>query len=80
MTTPLLIVRPLPGTVGERQRVAHLLPAPSGRELPEQVTACCGATLRACDLELLPALAGIPCEPCLLRAPAPGGELAEGPE
>jgi hypothetical protein len=75
MTTPLLIVRPLPGTVGERRRVAHLLSAPVGRELPEQVTAYCGAALRTCDLELLPALAGMPCELCLLRAPARSGSV-----
>lgn len=78
MTAPLLIARPLPGTVGERHRVAHLVPIPSGEELPEHLTAYCGADLRTCDLELLPVLRGMPCEPCLLRAPKRSGELTAG--
>ena len=78
MTAPLVIVRPLPGTVGERERVAHLVPIPSGEKLPEQVKAYCGADLRTCDLELLPVLRGMPCEPCLLHAPKPSRELTAG--
>lgn len=61
------IGRPLPGTVGETRRVAHLFPAP--RHYPARLTAICGQRFWSGDLEWMNEPRGMPCEICLARAP-----------
>jgi hypothetical protein len=67
MTAALMIARPLPGTVGERERQAHLFPAAPG----DTLVAFCGAEFPADALEWLNRLSGMPCESCLINSPGP---------
>lgn len=69
---PLLIGRPLPGTVGETKRVAHLFPEPE--QYPARLRALCGAEFYSADLEWLGRITGMPCERCLIRTPGPVSE------
>lgn len=81
MGVRLLVVRPLPGTVGERRRVAHLVPLVGTERMPERLTACCGQSFGPDELELLDGMRGMPCESCLLQAPAvESAELTAGAE
>lgn len=49
--------------------------------MPERLTACCGQSFGPDELELLDGVRGMPCEWCLLQAPAvEGGELTAGAE
>ncbi|MTD55715.1 hypothetical protein [Amycolatopsis pithecellobii] len=68
MSAWLFIARPLPGTVGETRRVAHLFPEPT---TPDTITAYCGAAFGPHQLELLDTVGGMPCEACLARSPRP---------
>jgi hypothetical protein len=77
MAVRLLLVRPLAGTVGERERVAHVVPVPRGAGRTARLKACCGAEFGPGDVELLGKVSGMPCEACLWQAPRP--ELAELP-
>lgn len=69
MTAPVLLARPLPGTVGETRRVVHLFPMSEG--IAERLTALCGTTFLLGDLEALNCPRGMPCTACLTRAPMP---------
>lgn len=69
MTAPVLLARPLPGTVGETRRVTHLFPVPA--VVVAQLTALCGASFPPGDLEALDRPHGMPCTPCLARVPTP---------
>jgi hypothetical protein len=71
MTVRLIIARPLPGTVGETRRVAHLFPLPSDQAAPERMTAYCGDTFGSAELELLDRPTGMPCVSCLRHSPGP---------
>ncbi|HKS46712.1 MAG TPA: hypothetical protein VJT49_16690 [Amycolatopsis sp.] len=70
----LIVARPLPGTVSETRRVAHLFPKPS--TYPGQLIALCGAKYWSGDLEMLNGVRGMPCERCLARSPEPNGSIA----
>ena len=70
MNSRLLLGRPLPGTVGESCRVVHLFEVPPEGVVPEQLTALCGSSFGRGELERLDRPQGMPCEPCLRRAPA----------
>ncbi|MBA0127368.1 hypothetical protein H0B56_17615 [Haloechinothrix sp. YIM 98757] len=76
MGVRLLLARPLPGTVGESRRVTHVFPEPES--VPGRLDAYCGASFGVGELELLDGIRGMPCEPCLLLAPPPGGRLDGG--
>jgi hypothetical protein len=78
VTVRLLFGRPLPGTVGETRRVVHVFEAPTGDEVPERLTALCGLSFGAGELERLDAVRGMPCESCLRRTPTPEPELTDG--
>lgn len=67
MTVRVFIARPLLGTVGETERVTHVIRAAEGEPVPEWMTAYCGKRFVAGELELLDGPAGMPCEKCLRR-------------
>lgn len=69
MAIRLLLVRPVGPRVGERARVAHLVPVQEGASRPERLATCCGAEFGPGELELLDRVAGMPCEVCLSCAP-----------
>ncbi|GGM74639.1 hypothetical protein GCM10012275_51660 [Longimycelium tulufanense] len=71
MTGTFMLVRFLPGMVGETSRVVHLVPAPSAPELPTELVAYCGTTIPPDAAERLDAVEGMPCTTCLLTAPLP---------
>ncbi|WP_208024332.1 hypothetical protein [Amycolatopsis pithecellobii] len=72
--TRLLLARPVEGTVGERQRVTHLVYVPEARNRALLARACCGQAFGPGDLELLDGVAGMPCEACLRHAPINNAE------
>ncbi|WP_216213768.1 hypothetical protein [Amycolatopsis aidingensis] len=73
MTVRLLFARPLPGTVGETQRVTHLFAVPPESDsTPQELTALCGTAFGHGELELLDGVRGMPCESCMVRSPGPG--------
>ena len=64
----VVLARIKPGRALESRRVAHVfLLAP---EIPEDATliARCGAQLLVDDLQWLPGLVGMPCEPCVWQS------------
>ena len=66
----LLLARPVEGTVGERERVAHLLELPEEvQSRPARLRAFCGREFGPGELELLDRVTGMPCEPCLRKVP-----------
>jgi hypothetical protein len=71
----LFIARPLPGTVGETLRLAHLFRVPED-ETPPRLNALCGEDFGPDELELLEYPLGMPCEACLRNTP-PLNELLE---
>jgi hypothetical protein len=72
MNDPLIVVRLLPGRCRESQRVAHLVPLPAqASDIPDVLHAYCGREIVRDEYELLPGIVGMPCEPCVLRAPMP---------
>lgn len=62
-----VLVRPRPGVVGERKRVVHFV-LKWRDEADDQVTMCCGEHYPAEDLEVLGAITGMPCTPCLIHS------------
>lgn len=64
----LLLARPLEGTVGERERVTHLVYFPEVRNRIKLARACCGRAFGPGELELLDGVTGMPCEACLRDA------------
>ena len=67
-TPSILLVRPLPGTVGERNRTVHLVPMPDTETIPQHLTAHCGQQFAPGTIELLSQPHGMPCERCLAKA------------
>jgi hypothetical protein len=57
--------------VGEADRVCHLVPVPDSPTMPEFLVAYCGLRIGPGAAEVLPSMAGMPCEPCLVRSPVP---------
>lgn len=80
MTGPLVMfVRPLPGTVGERDRVVHIVPVPNPDAIPDALTAYCGQEFPPGTTEMLSDPRGMPCLVCVVRVPRPEApQLPEG--
>jgi hypothetical protein len=75
-----ILVRLLPGKVGESRRVVHVVPIPDVEEIPDVLTAYCGEEIRPDTAEWLPQMCGMPCTTCAFTAPAPQtGELPTTP-
>lgn len=81
---PIVFLRLKPGCGPERDRVTHLFPTanlfPSvrlqigGADDPEGTArVLCGLMLIPGTFDVLSDLIGMPCEPCLLNSPGPGG-------
>lgn len=77
MNGPVLMARPLPGTVGETARVTHLFPVPAEGVASARLVSFCGLGFGPSQLELLIELAGMPCVLCLLAAPPSSVELPD---
>ncbi|MET9260271.1 hypothetical protein [Amycolatopsis sp. NPDC004079] len=60
----------LPGgrLAGESDRTAHLCPVPHCERASDSLTALCGLVILPVRADLLPALTGMPCPACLVRA------------
>ncbi|WP_245533498.1 MULTISPECIES: hypothetical protein [Actinoalloteichus] len=71
----LLIVRLLPGLVGETRRTCHLIPIYRHVPLPRALTAYCGHRFDVDTVEPLWRITGMPCNACLARSPGPNLEL-----
>lgn len=71
---PLLLVRYIPGLVGESQRSVHLVLQPDHVDFQAgKLTALCGATFGPGELDLLDRFTGMPCNKCIaLSTPTPG--------
>jgi hypothetical protein len=69
MTVRLIVARPRPGTMGEAGRLTHTFEVPEAAGVPDRLEARCGATFGPGELELLPAVRGMPCMACLLETP-----------
>ncbi|APU17795.1 MULTISPECIES: hypothetical protein [Actinoalloteichus] len=67
-----VIVRFLPGVVGETWRTSHLVPVDIEVGIPETVSTYCGVRIARGTAEVLEAYAGMPCELCLLKQPRSG--------
>ena len=70
---PLLLVRlrvrqPDGSTVGESRRVCHIVLVPEVHTEPEFLTTCCGLRIGPGAGEVVPRVAGMPCEPCMARS------------
>ncbi|ASO22954.1 hypothetical protein [Actinoalloteichus hoggarensis] len=70
-----VIVRFLPGVVGETRRTSHLVPVDIDAGIPETVLTYCGVEIVRGTAEVLEAYAGMPCELCLLRQPRSGAGM-----
>jgi hypothetical protein len=64
----ILLGRLKSGTAPESRRVVHVLPLAADFLHNPVVAARCGTRLPACDLQLLPSLAGMPCELCVMSS------------
>jgi hypothetical protein len=79
VTVPVLLVRLLPGLVGESRRVVHVVPVVNAEEVPPVLVAYCGEPIERGTAEVLPDMVGMPCERCVLATPIPNaGEFATG--
>jgi hypothetical protein len=74
-----ILVRYLPGAVGESRRVIHVVPIPDVDDIPEVLVAHCGEQIRPGVAEQLYAPIGAPCNVCLFVAPPPAPAAAELP-
>jgi hypothetical protein len=75
-SVPVLLVRLLPGLVGETRRVVHVVPVPAAHVMPDVLTAYCGLQIKPNEAERLDRPTGMPCEPCALNTPSPNTEEA----
>ncbi|GAB3904227.1 hypothetical protein ACFQ1S_01330 [Kibdelosporangium lantanae] len=64
----VLLGRLKPGTVSESRRTVHVFPVTPDLGPDTALTARCGQTLPADDVQWLPGIAGMPCEQCVLRS------------
>jgi hypothetical protein len=72
-----ILVRYLPGAVGESRRVVHVVPIPDVDKIPEVLVAHCGEQIRPGVAEQLYAPIGAPCTVCLFTAATPTPAAAE---
>lgn len=77
MSAPLLLVRLLPGVVGESRCVVHVVVAlqDTRTAVPEVLTALCSEHIKPGTAEVLPDLGGMPCSPCFLAATPNANQL-----
>lgn len=75
MTRPVLHVRFLPDFVGETRRVVHVVPAPDGGAVPDELEALCGQRIKPGEAELMAPFAGMPCTTCVIASATPAPEL-----
>jgi hypothetical protein len=66
----MLLGRVKPGRIGESRRVVHVFVLASQAPHGAPLTARCGETVPADDLQVLPGLTGMPCEYCVQLAMA----------
>lgn len=78
MSDPFAFIRFRPKAVGETQRKVHLVPLPPILGAPSAIfeyaralKALCGQQFSPGKAELLPGVAGMPCENCLRLSPDP---------
>lgn len=80
---PILLVRPVAGSVGERERLVHVVGRSGSSGRPGVLKAFCGAEFNADELDLLDRITGMPCEDCLRLVPlqqaSEGDEIAREP-
>jgi DNA-binding MarR family transcriptional regulator len=69
---------PSGAVVGESQRVCHLVPVPRPSAVPEVLSAYCGVVIAPGTAELLTAISGMPCEPCLAQSRIPAFAMLRG--
>lgn len=72
----VMLVRTLPGLVGESRRVVHIVPVREATAMSQELRAYCGEVLDLSRVEQLPNLCGMPCERCFLNAPLDGAPSA----
>ncbi|WP_380494660.1 hypothetical protein [Streptoalloteichus tenebrarius] len=60
-----VLVRYLPGVVGETRRVVHMVRLAPGEFMSHHPRACCGTVLRLTLSEICELGEGVPCERCL---------------
>jgi len=58
-------------SLGARERLCHLAPAPDPGAMPAFLTAYCGLQIAPGSAELLDHMQGMPCEVCLGKSPIP---------
>jgi hypothetical protein len=67
----ILLGRVKPGRARESRRVAHVFLLLGSEVAPDStLTARCGEELLVGDMDWLPGMVGMPCEPCVLHAMA----------
>lgn len=76
MSGYVMLVRWLPGIVGEASRVVHVAPVYDGMDIGPTLKAYCGELLDLDKVEQLEGPAGMPCTPCVLNTPLDGGPAA----
>jgi hypothetical protein len=64
----ILLGRLKAGTTRETRRVVHVFLLASKAQSRAELTPVCGESLAAVDMQWLPGMTGMPCEPCLLRS------------
>lgn len=67
-------------TLGERERMCHLVPVGEWREVPIVLRAYCGTPIPPDSADLLSAVTGMPCEQCLAQAPLPPFAVLHTPQ
>ena len=70
----LIMVRLRSGVVGQRLRVVHLVPLSGAADIPELLTAYCGAEIAVHSAEVILEPSGMPCEACLATVPLPADD------
>ncbi|MFL6122933.1 hypothetical protein [Actinophytocola sp.] len=63
----VLLGRLKPGTALESRRVVHVFPLLPDAQALAVLTPLCGERLPVEDMQWLPGMTGMPCEPCLMR-------------
>jgi len=66
----ILLGRVKQGRARESRRVAHVFLLGSETAPHSTLTARCGEELLICDMDWLPRMVGMPCEPCVLHCMA----------
>jgi hypothetical protein len=76
MSGYVMLVRLLPGVVGEARRVVHVVPVDEGMGIGPTLKTYCGELLDLDQVEQLEHPSGMPCPPCVLNTPLDSGSTA----